>query len=146
MNYIIKDCLEHNIGKVVCGYNNNWKQEINIGKRNNQNFVSIPHATFKQKLENKCKEYSIAFISQEESYTPKCSFIDNEPIMKHETYLGSRVKRGLFKTSKNILCNADVQAAANILRKVVPKVLWTDGIEGYIVSPVMLKHCFNLQR
>ena len=66
--------------------------------------------------------------------------------MKHETYLGSRVKRGLFKTSKNKLVNADIQAAANILTKAVPNVLWTDGIEGCIVSPVMLKHCFNLSR
>jgi len=146
ISYIIKDCLKHNIGTIVCGYNETWKQEINLGKRNNQNFVSIPHATFKQKLENKCKEYSITFIQQEESYTSKCSFLDKEEIRKHETYLGSRVKRGLFKTSKNLLVNADVQAAANILTKAVPKVHWTDGIEGCIVSPVMLKHCFNLPR
>jgi len=144
--HLIKQCLNLNIGNIVCGYNELWKQEINIGKKNNQNFVNIPHGLFKQKLENKCKEYSIKFIQQEESYTSKCSFLDKESVEKHETYLGKRVKRGLFKTSTNKLVNADVQAAANILRKAVPKAQWVDGIEGCIVSPVKLKHCFNLQR
>ena len=146
VSYIIKECLKNNIGTVVCGYNETWKQEVNMGKRNNQNFTNIPHWKFKRKLENKCKEYSIDFILQEESYTSKCSFLDNEGIHKHETYLGKRVKRGLFKTSKNLLVNADVQAAANILKKAVPNVQWIDGIVGCIVNPLMLKHCFNLKR
>lgn len=146
VSYIIKQCLSNNIGTLVCGYNETWKQEINLGSKTNQNFVSIPFFLFKRKLESKCNDHFIDFILQEESYTSKCSFLDNEPIEKQETYKGQRVKRGLFKTSTNIMCNADVQAAGNILRKAVPNASWSNGIEGSIVSPVKLKHCFNLQK
>ena len=142
--FIIKRCLEYNIGSIVCGYNETWKQESNIGRINNRNFNSIPFYLFKQKLESKCKEYGINFILQEESYTSKCSFLDEEILEHKEIYLGSRVKRGLFKTSKNLLVNADVQAAANILKKVVPNFKLNNGIKASIVKPLMLKHCFNL--
>ena len=54
----------------------------------------------------------------EESYTSKCSALDLEPIQKHESYIGSRIKRGLFKYS-NGLINADINGSLNILRKVV---------------------------
>jgi len=146
VSYIIKHCLSNNIGTVVCGYNETWKQKINLGSKTNQNFVLIPFFLFKRKLESKCNDHFIDFILQEESYTSKCSFLDNEPIEKQEIYQGKRVKRGLFKTSTNIICNADVQAAGNILRKAVPNALWYNGIEDSIVSPVKLKHCFNLQK
>lgn len=140
---IIKQCKENNIGKVICGYNETWKKEINLGKVNNQSFTNIPHQLFKQKLENKCKEWNIDFILTNESYTSKCSFLDNEKINKHEIYLGQRIKRGLFKTSKNILCNADIQAAGNIIRKVVPNAKFVDGIEGVTIHPKVL-NLFNL--
>ena len=58
----------------------------------------------------------IAVIEVEESYTSKCSFIDNETIEKHETYVGNRVKRGLFQNSKSLI-NADVNGSFNIMRK-----------------------------
>ena len=135
---IIKHCKDHNIGNIVCGYNLGWKQDINLGKVNNQKFVNIPHERFKSKLEFKAKENGILFNLHEESYTSKCSFLDNESVNQHETYLGKRLKRGLFKTSKNVFCNADVQAAGNIIRKVFPKAVFADGIEGCIVSPVVV--------
>ena len=139
---VAKHCIEFNIGTVVCGYNQTWKQGIDLGNKTNQSFTNIPFASFKRKLENKCGSLSIDFILQEETYTSKCSFLDKETVEKHETYLGKRVKRGLFKTLNGILCNADVQAAGNIIRKAVPNVRWIDGIEGCIVSPLVLKHCF----
>lgn len=76
-----------------------------------------------------------------ESYTSKCSFLDNEEVKKQEKYLGRRIKRGLFKTNKGYLINADVNEALNITRKVFPKA-FADGIEGGVVHPVML-NIFN---
>ena len=84
----------------------------------------------------------IAVIEVEESYTSKCSFIDNETIEKHETYVGNRVKRGLFQNSKSLI-NADVNGAVGILRK-VNALSDADLISlrdrGDVVSPLVLKY------
>lgn len=144
ISQIIKYCLKNDIGKIVIGYNESWKQEINLGKKNNQSFTNIPHFLFKQKLKNKCDEYGIEFILTEESYTSKTSFLDNEDVMKHDNYQGKRIKRGLFKSSKGTLINADVNGSLNIIRKVFPK-FNNDGILGNIVTPVVL-NIFNQQK
>ena len=136
---IIKHCLKNNIGTIICGYNESWKQELNLGKVTNQNFAYIPFNSFKRKLEYKCQENGIEFNLIEESYTSKCSFLDCEELIKKEEYLGKRIKRGLFKTFNGILCNADVQAAGNIIRKVVPNANFANGIEGAIVRPKVLE-------
>jgi len=99
------------IGTLVIGKNPNWKQEVNIGKRNNQQFVCIPHARFIDMLSYKAKLVGIAVIVTEESYTSKCSFLDNEPIGKHEVYCGKRVKRGLYRASTGQHINADVNGS-----------------------------------
>lgn len=55
-------------------------------------------------------------------------------IPSHNTYLGKRIKRGLFRSAKGILINADVNGAYNILRKVFPKALtyYNSNIEGIV--------------
>ena len=96
----IVDVLVHkHIGTLVIGKNVNWKQEANMGKRTNQNFVQVPHARFIDMLTYKCKLVGIRVVITEERYTSKCSFRDMEPIGKHEQYLGKRVKRGLFRSA-----------------------------------------------
>ena len=105
------------ISKVVIGYNNGWKQNIKLGKRNNQNFVQIPYNRFIEMLTYKCTRVGIEATTGEESYTSKCSFLDNESVEKHDVYMGKRVKRGLFKSSNGTLMNADVNGAYNILKK-----------------------------
>jgi putative transposase len=143
VSLLIKHCIQNDIGTIVCGYNESWKQNLNLGRVNNQNFVNIPYYSFKRKLENKCKEYRINFILNEESYTSKCSFLDKEELKNHSEYLGKRIKRGLFRTSSGLKCNADIQAAGNIIRKVVPSASFANGIEGAIVHPKVL-NLFNL--
>lgn len=138
VNRIVKHCLEYNIGNVICGYNETWKQSINIGKVNNQKFVYIPYLKLKQKLEHKCNENGIEFILHEESYTSKCSFIDKERVCKHEKYLGKRVKRGLFKSKEGILVNSDINGAGNILRKVIGDVVYDQPIVGLMLNPIKL--------
>lgn len=117
--YITNHLVYNNINTLIIGKNYGWKQEVNIGKKNNQNFVSIPFEKFIFMLQYKCNLEGINVIISEESYTSKCSFIDNEEIKKQETYLGRRIKRGLFKTAFGKIINADLNGSLNIMRKVV---------------------------
>jgi len=118
---IINFTIKNKAKTLVLGYNKEWKNEINIGKKNNQNFVNIPFLMLKNKLEYLCEINNIELIITEESYTSKCSFFDNEDMKKQDKYLGTRIKRGLFKTSKNYVFNADINGALNIIRKVKPE-------------------------
>ncbi len=129
---------QHDISKVVIGKNDQWKTEINIGKKNNQKFVSIPHSRYINMVIYKLRLEAIDAVCREESYTSKCSFLDKEKINKHETYLGRRIKRGLFKDSKGYVWNADCNGASNILRKEIPNA-FANGIEGVVVRPVRIK-------
>ena len=114
---LIELLASNGIIKLVIGYNKNWKQDINLGKRNNQNFVQIPFYTLIEYIKYKAEEKNIEVITCEESYTSKCSFLDDEEICKHEKYAGKRVKRGLFRSSNGHEINADINAAYNIARK-----------------------------
>ena len=136
--YIVSWCLEHRIGTIVIGHNDNWKQEAQLGKRNNQNFVSIPYYILMNQITYKAEEVGINAIEQDESHTSKCSFLDNESVEHHSTYLGKRIKRGLFRSAKGILINADVQGALNIIRKAFSNAFPkgnADGIEGVGLHP-----------
>lgn len=115
VNYLVSK----GITDVVIGYNKEWKQGINIGNVNNQNFVSIPYYQLLNMLTYKCELQGIALHVTEENYTSKCSFLDSEEVCKHEAYMGKRIKRGLYRSSKGTLINADVNGALNILKKVV---------------------------
>ena len=112
----------YNIDTVIFGHNIGQKQDINLGKVTNQNFVQIPFTQLMQLLKYKCELRGIRFIETEESYTSKCSFLDEEIICKHSSYLGKRVKRGLFEASNSKLINADVNGSLNIGRKYLMKV------------------------
>ena len=103
--------VEEGMGTLVIGKNPEWKQEMNIGKRNNQNFVQIPHARFIDMLTYKAKLVGIQVILVEESHTSKCSFLDLEPIHHHEQYAGKRVKRGLFRAANGRRIHADVNGS-----------------------------------
>lgn len=135
--YIVNQLVSKNISKLIIGYNKQWKQDINIGKKNNQNFTNIPFYKFIQMLSYKCELEGIEVLTHEESYTSKCSFLDQEEIKKHESYMGRRIERGLFKSSKGKLINADLNGSYNIMRKVVPNV-FTNGIEDVAVHPRLI--------
>ncbi len=135
-NYLIKRNLDKGIKHIIIGNNKEWKQDVNLGKRTNQNFVNIPYLKFINILRYKCQLSNINLIITEESYTSKCSFVDDEPVKKQASYLGKRVKRGLFKSSDGTLINADLNGALNIGKKVFPTGFnYSNGIEGFVVSP-----------
>jgi putative transposase len=134
---IIEHLVEEGIGTLVIGKNDGWKQDANMGKRTNQQFVQIPHARFIQMLSYKAELVGIRVILQEEGHTSKCSFLDNEPICHQERYRGKRVQRGLFRTATGRRINADVNGSYNIIRKAIPNSFFgRQGIEGVAVRPV----------
>ena len=126
---LVNHLVSNRINTLIIGYNKGWKQDINIGRRNNQNFVQVPFQRLVQMLIYKCNEQGITVVLQEESYTSKCSFLDNEPIQKHDKYKGKRVKRGLFKTENGIIVNADLNGSLNILKKyLIKKEVWNENL------------------
>ena len=119
---LVNHLVSNEIDTLVIWYNKEWKQETKLGKVNNQNFVSIPFQRLIDMLSYKCRLVWIKVEIQEESYTSKCSFLDNESIQKHSEYLWKRIQRWLFKSSSWKIINADVNWALNILRKYVASI------------------------
>jgi len=139
---IIDYLVEERIGRLVIGKNKGWKQEINIGKKNNQNFVSIPHARFVEMLKYKAELQGIEVALTEESYTSQASFLDNDPLPEYNAlnpqtheFSGKRISRGQYRSADGTVINADVNGSGNIIRKVVPNA-FADGIEGVVVRPL----------
>ena len=137
--YIVNQLVSNNINTLIVGKNDGWKQDINIGSVNNQNFVQVPFYRFINMLRYKCALKGIAFLTQEESYTSKCSFLDREEICKHDDYLGRRVKRGLFRAASGRKVNADVNGSYNILRKCKPNAFDEQWYNGCVVHPVVIR-------
>jgi len=135
---IINKCLESNINTIIIGKNKSWKQNINIGKRNNQNFVSVPLSILTEQIKYKAEELGINVKLPEESYTSKCSALDLETLKKHVSYVGSRIKRGLFKAANGLLLNADVNGGLNIIRKEVGDVFLDQSIRGFALNPIKI--------
>lgn len=136
---IVNQLVSKDISKLVIGYNKGWKQDANMNRTSNQNFVCIPFHTFIQMLTYKCAKEGIEVLTVNESHTSKCSFLDNEEVCHHDKYVGRRAHRGLFKTSKGIKINADVNGSYNILRKCIPNAFNADGVEGVLVHPRIIK-------
>ena len=132
---IIDLLVAEGIGTLVIGKNPNWKQATNLGRRNNQQFVSIPHAQFVDMLIYKAQLAGVQVIVIEEGYTSKTSFLDLEPVEQRTVYAGRRIKRGLFRASDGRLIHADVNASFNIMRKAIPNA-FADGIEDVVVRPL----------
>ena len=115
---------ERDVSIVVIGNNSGWKNGINIGRRNNQNFVNIPYTKFINQLTYKCQLLGITVITREESYTSKASFLDYDEIPNYKDevkpkFSGKRVKRGLYRSTTRKI-NADVNGAYNIMVKENP--------------------------
>ena len=114
---------EMSIEKIFIGKNQGWKQKVSLGKKTNQTFTQIPFTTFISQLTYKCLARGIEVVEQEESYTSKASFVDQDKIPtygesdKKPAFSGKRVSRGLYRTKDGFLLNADINGAYNILVK-----------------------------
>ena len=139
---IIDLCVDQRIGKIVIGHNKGWKQEIELGKKTNQNFVSIPFNRLIDMIRYKGLEKGIQVESVEESYTSKVDHMSLEPLCRQEVYSGRRVKRGLFLSGTGKILNADINGAVGILRKanaILDEQLLLLQDRGDVVSPGVLK-------
>ncbi len=142
---IINHCLEHNIGTIVCGYNEMFQKKSNLGTCNNQKFVNIPFGKLREKLEYLCQYYGIDFVKQEESYTSKASFFDEDMIPvyngdpKQYEFSGKRMKRGMYQTKNGKRINADINGTLNILRKSNVVSLETLYGKGEVDTPVRIR-------
>ncbi|MBR1859473.1 MAG: transposase [Selenomonadaceae bacterium] len=144
--YIVNHCIEHNIGTIVCGYNIDFKRGINLGKKNNQNFTQISFGSLREQLGNLCERYGIKYIEQEEAYTSKASFLDLDEIPvfnadnpKKYEFSGKRITRGLYQSSDGRIVNADLNGAANILRKSSQNFDFEELGRGLLASPLRIK-------
>jgi IS605 OrfB family transposase len=120
-NRIINYCKKFDIREIIIGYNVNWKKNVNMGKDNNRKFYEIPYSKLLHMMFYKGEQNNIKIVENEESYTSKCDALGLEEVGFQNEYVGRRIKRGLFQSSKNVLLNADVNGAINIMRKYVKK-------------------------
>lgn len=120
--FVVDYATKFGINTIIIGYNENWKQECNMGKQNNQNFVQIPYLTFIRQLQYKVKLKGITVVLCEESYTSGTSFLDNEYPNSCTYNRKRRIYRGLFKSNDNILINADVNSSYQILIKALTNI------------------------
>ena len=141
---IIALLVSEGIGTLVLGKNPLWKQEVDLGRVNNQHFVQLPHARFIDLLSYKAKLAGMQVIVQEESYTSKASFLDLDPVPVYDPanqnkhrFSGKREKRGLYRAKDGRRIQADVNGSYNIGRKALPD-SFGQGIEAVAVRPVGL--------
>jgi putative transposase len=140
---VIDWCQFNGISQLIIGNNSGWKQDINIGKKNNQEFTKIPHAQLIHLLAYKAQLAGIEVVITEESYTSIASALDGDTLPVYKTkkdtkpvFSGKRIKRGLYKTNTGRIINADTNASINISRKVIPNFM--DGIVALPFVPVVL--------
>ena len=124
---IVDHCLKFGVGTLVIGWNEGFKSNANMGRLNNQKFVQMPLGRLKERLKQLCELHGIRFEVTEEAYTSKASFLDGDSLPKYGEKpegwkaSGRRVLRGLYRSGNGSVINADLNGAANILRKVASK-------------------------
>ena len=148
--YIVNHAVSNNTNTIIIGYNKGWKQDTNISKANNQNFTQIPFYKLVKLIQYKAKLKGIKVELQEESYTSKASFFDNDKIPTYKKnkpvkykFSGKRSHRGLYITGSGLKVNADINGSLNILRKYLKcnsdAILQQPADKGFVVNPIRLK-------
>ena len=144
--YIVNHCIDNGIGTIVVGYNPDFKRNSDLGRRNNQNFIQISFGDFRQILASLCEQEGILYVEQEESYTSKSSFLDNDPLPKFDVehpyikrFSGKRVLRGLYYSADGTCVNADINGAANIIRKSSQNFRMEGLRSGLLASPQRIR-------
>lgn len=120
----VNHCIKYGLGTLVIGWNQGIKTESNMGKRENQKFVQMPLAKLKSRISQLCEKHGIRFVETEEANTSAASYLDGDSLPEHSKKpdgwkaSGKRSPRGLYTTANKSKVNADLNGAANILRKV----------------------------
>jgi len=156
---VINYCISNDIGTIVIGYNEGWKQKVKIGKKNNQNFVSIPFLKLIRQIEYKSEMgkknnqnfVSIPFLKLIRQIEYKSEMDGIKVVRITEEYTSqtcsscgivrksNRKYRGLYACKDcGLVLNADVNASRNMIQKGVPESKWI-GDRGCLNHPVVLK-------
>ncbi|XWK91349.1 MAG: transposase [Phormidium sp.] len=152
--FVINYCWHNRIGHIIFGWNEGNKDGINIGVKNNQEFVQIPTAKLKERIRQLCEENGIQFTETEESYTSKASFVDDDFLPKYGEKpkrwkpSGKRIERGIYKTAQGKLINADCNGAGNIIRKVSAQlgICLTESVRAALTLPKRYDLFKNLKK
>ncbi len=122
---------------LAIGKNPQWKTLVNMGAKNNQSFVQIPHAKFISMLTQKLEKLGIAVKVGEESYTSKASFLNWDTIPTWTPgkanpikFSGRRIATKKYRTQDGRIIHADINGGFNIGRKVLPNLF--DSIESIL--------------
>jgi putative transposase len=139
---IIALLVAEGIGTLIIGKNPLWKQDVCMGRRTNQNFVSVPHARFIELLTYKAALVGIEVQFTQESYTSQASFLDGDPLPVYgaadiPAFSGRRVKRGLYRAADGRHLNADANGSYTVIRPGAPEA-FTQGSRGCVVHPIRL--------
>lgn len=142
---IVEYALSCEANTIVIGKNQSWKRSANMGRKNNQNFIGIPHKTMIDMIVYKANMEGITVICTNESYTSQTSALDGEKpcwengnksrLKQGKSPAARRIRRGLFRSNKGLLVNADVNGAMQIIRKVFPSVSFDGGIADAVLHP-----------
>lgn len=124
-NFISKKMIDEDIDILVIGYIDDWFDlKVEDKVRITEYFIDLITL-----INKKCSRNNIKAKLQEESYTSKNSFIDNEDIIYHKKYKGERIQRGKFESKNKDIINSDLNGSLNILNKYLLKNNeWTDEI------------------
>ncbi|MFB2976749.1 hypothetical protein [Microseira sp. BLCC-F43] len=116
--------MKYDIVTLVVGWNEGFKTDANLGKVNNQKLVQMPLGKLKERPKQLGELHGIQFVETEESYTSKASYQDGDSLPKYGEKpdgwkaSGRRISRGLYRFANGSIVNADLNGAANILKKV----------------------------
>ena len=133
---IIEYALSCGANTIIIGNNKDWKRNSSMSKKVNQSFIGIPHQDLIDKITYKAENIGLNVIVTEESYTSGTSFLDNELPIKENYKKERRIFRGLFKTNKGRLINADVNGSLQIMKKVFSNAFDGYEIEGLGLTPI----------
>ena len=153
-NAIVKQLCSAGVETVHIGWSEGFKQKLNLGKRSNRKFATIPMRKIVDDLTAKLAKAGISVIETEESYTSKSSFIDNDYLPVYDknkpakySFSGVRKTRGEYVSKEGVHINADLNGAYNIIRKCEPNFSFSaivgvrqkssaPLVSGYVVTQV----------
>lgn len=126
---IITICRQYHITHLIMGRNKDWKQEVNMGRYQNQKFVQIPFDKIRSQLKYKCELEGLQYEETEESYTSKTDHLCYEPLGIYgendlHPHLGQRGTtqnhdRHFFYSSIGKIIHADINGSIGIMRKIL---------------------------
>ena len=132
-NNKIEDCLhkasrkivdfacKHNVSRIIYGHNVGHKHDMCMGNKQRRLFAPIPFDKLSNMITYKAMNAGIGVIETEEKYTSGTSFLDHETPTEKNYKKSRRIRRGLFRSNTGRLINADINAAAQIGKKMRPK-------------------------